>query len=235
MEDFSKYGLGRVYVPDPSDKLMPMRASLPKAKSLRRKRFWYANGWWGNQGESSMCVAYSWTHWLEDGPFMHNSKNKPIVNPAEIYKEAQKIDQWPGENYNGTTVRAGAQVLQKLGLISEYTWAFNVDSVVEALLEIGPVVVGTMWYESMFQPKNGIVVPDFDAKKEAGGHAYLLDGVNKTTGMIRIKNSWGKGWGKNGFGYIKIEDMDKLIRANGEACLAIECGRAAEIKAAAAG
>lgn len=217
------FGLGRVYKPDVRDRNFPMAAALPRAASARTSRYWFANGWWGNQGNTSQCVAYSWTHWLEDGPFFHYAPHKPILNPLELYKSAQKIDYWDGEDYEGTSVRAGAQHLQSLGLVEKYTWAFDVKPVVQALLDVGPVVVGTMWYDSMYYPKNGILVPDFKTDKEAGGHAYLLDGVNTKSGMIRVKNSWGRGWGRNGFGYISIDNMDKLIRAQGEACLAIEC------------
>jgi len=58
--------------------------------------------------------------------------------------------------------------------------------------------------------------------EKMGGHAYLLDGINVNKKLIRIKNSWGKNWGKKGFAYISFEDMEKLILDQGEACLAIE-------------
>ena len=57
---------------------------------------------------------------------------------------------------------------------------------------------------------------------DMGGHAYLLDGVNTKTGLLRIKNSWGRDWGKKGFAYISIDDMDMLLQDYGEACLAEE-------------
>lgn len=125
-----------------------------------------------------------------------------------------------GNSYDGTSVRAGAKILKKQGFINSYYWAWDIDTIVDALLNLGPIVVGTWWTEDMFYPdtKGWIKATG----EMAGGHAYLLDGVNTKKKKIRIKNSWGREWGKNGFAYISFDDLDQLIKMNGEACLATE-------------
>mgnify|MGYP006891290300 CR=1 FL=1 len=75
-----------------------------------------------------------------------------------LYNEAQKIDQWPGEDYDGTSVRAGAAVLKSKGYISGYNWAWDVETVVNALLTLGPVVVGTWWTYDMFFPNEKVLL-----------------------------------------------------------------------------
>ena len=85
---------------------------------------------------------------------------------------------------------------------------------------MGPVVVGTYWYRGMFKPdRNGIIRPTGGI---VGGHAYVINGVDKSKKLFRIKNSWGKNWGINGHAYISFADMEKLMKQNGEICIAIE-------------
>ena len=232
-----KYKLGRVHIPDARDKKYPLSSVLNKtATTSRNHRYWWDSAWWGDQGYTSHCVAYAWAHWLEDGPITHfyksrefdpffineghAEKHKSLFNTTTIYNEAQKIDEWDGENYDGTSVRAGAKVLKSLGVISEFRWANSLSEVVDAVLNLGPVVVGTWWYSDMFSP---------DAKgkikatgEKAGGHAYIINGVNVKKRVFRIKNSWGRSWGKNGHAYISFDDFEKLLNDYGEACMAFE-------------
>lgn len=183
------------------------------------QRYWDANGWWGDQGDSPYCVGYAWAHWIQDGPVMHPG-TPPVIAPQKIYEEAQKVDEWAGENYEGTSVRGGVKFLKALGNVTSYYWAFDLNTIVQYLLNYGPMVVGTNWYNSMFSPnRSGIIRATGDL---AGGHAYVLNGVDTRKRLIRIKNSWGRYWGNSGFAYISFADMAKLIAAQGEACVAVE-------------
>jgi papain like protease len=213
-------GLGRRFAPDARDREYPLRA-LIAAPSVRHYRYWYANGWWGNQADSPQCVAYAWCHYLEDGPVMQTQpRTPPVVSPGMLYREAQKLDEWEGEDYDGTSVRAGAKVLQALGYLQSYRWGASVADVVDALLEVGPVVMGTNWYEDMFTPDDAGFLRVRGAL--AGGHAYVLDGVNRSHALVRLKNSWGREWGQNGFAFMAIEDLGRLLAEDGEACLGVE-------------
>lgn len=216
-------GLGRIVAPDDRDRdhlIRPMLSVVPSEEEpLRTSRYWFSNGWWGDQGDRPHCVGYGWAHWLEDGPFTHPGQS-PIVDPVELYRRAQLIDEWPGENYDGTSVRAGAKVLQSLGYVGEYRWAFDVWTVVRTLLELGPVVLGVNWYGGMFTPnEDGLIRP---TGRLAGGHCVVANGANVRRGIVRIKNSWGRDWGKNGNCWMSFDDLDRLIREDGEACLAVE-------------
>lgn len=232
------FKLGRVHIIDERDKNYPLSSALPPARVAGLgHRYWWDSAWWGDQGQFPHCVAYSWMHFIEDGPTTHfyetrdfdpsylnesrADKHQPLFNPVTIYNEAQKIDAWPGEDYAGTSVRAGAEILRKLGVIAEYRWASSVDEVVSALLNLGPVVVGTWWYSDMFSPnaKTGLITA---TGSKAGGHAYILNGVNVKKKLIRIKNSWGRAWGKKGHAYISFDDLGKLLNDQGEACVAFE-------------
>ena len=133
------YGLGRLESADERDKQFRMRAIVPQIDP-RRYRYWNQSGWWGNQGDKPHCVGFAWLHWLEDGPVTHNEVEPPMIPPSVLYSEAQEVDEWEGTNYDGTSVRAGAKILQAKGLIKEYRWSWSVDELVMAVLTTGPVV-----------------------------------------------------------------------------------------------
>jgi C1A family cysteine protease len=110
--------------------------------------------------------------------------------------------------------------LRTTNRISSYLWTYDINVLINTVLTKGPVVVGTKWYSSMFTPdRNGVIRV---LGRVAGGHAYVINGVDRNTKLFRIKNSWGKTWGKSGHAYISFTDMARLIRENGEVCLAIE-------------
>lgn len=215
-----KYSIGRKRSVDARDNKYLIVNSQFNKKSTLKQRYWDDNGWWGDQQDTPQCVGYSWAHWLEDGP-VEQSGTPPIVNPEVIYTEAQKIDEWSGENYDGTSVRAGAKYLKSRGFISAYLWGRTLDTLVNTVLNVGPVVVGTNWYYNMFFPNRRTGIISVKGRL-VGGHAYVINGVDIRKRMFRIKNSWGRSWGINGSAYISFADMAKLIRMNGEICLAVE-------------
>ena len=210
--------LGRKPAVDERDENYLLQAVVPK-KVVETQKYWDADGWWGDQGWLPQCVGYAWAHFIEDGPVGHEGV-APIIPPAEIYTEAQKVDEWLGEDYDGTSVRAGAKYLHNQGKISSYLWAWDLDTLTKAVLTKGPVVVGTNWYTRMFYPDaNGLIRVGGSL---AGGHAYVINGVDTKKKQFRIKNSWGRGWGKSGHAYIGFTDMKRLINNYGEVCLAVE-------------
>lgn len=216
-------GLGFIDLPDPRDDAFPMRALLdtPRGGPARPWRYWWDRGWWGYQGSRPWCVAYAWLHALEDGPLTKAPRtpgSDPVWTPRALYDRAQRLDEWWGENYDGTSVRAGAKALQERGLVGTYRWAYTLEDLRDAVTELGPVVVGTWWYTSMFYPtEEGFLEVN---GSRAGGHAYVVNGVNSNRGVFRVKNSWGPSWGLGGRAWIGFDEMRRLLEEQGEACIA---------------
>jgi hypothetical protein len=66
--------------------------------------------WWEfyNQGEEGACVGFSSSR-------MMTLLNRKRYDATWLYNEAKKNDEWDGEDYEGTTVRAAMDVLRTEG------------------------------------------------------------------------------------------------------------------------
>jgi hypothetical protein len=105
------------------------------------------------------------------------------------------VDEWPGEDPDsGTSVRALFKVLKRIGYVREYRWAYDVETLVQQVLAVGPVVMGTSWFYDMMDPDRwGYIQP---TGSSMGGHAWLIIGASrtrvnpdKTIGAVRMINS----------------------------------------------
>lgn len=212
-DDIGRKGLGRLPAADERDFQFQMSIAAQELPEYK----YYSTGPILDQGPYPYCVGYAWRQWLSSALL----KTKTGPKAEDIYHEAQKIDEWPGEDYAGTSVRAGVKYLKSVGHISTYLWAYNVETIQSWILSgQGTVVVGTMWYNGMFTPdENGYIHP---TGPEAGGHAYLLAGYSRDRDAFRVVNSWGRAWGQSGRAWISSADMATLIAQDGEAAAAVE-------------
>jgi len=211
-----QYALGRLEQFDDRSRAFPIR-TLVEGR-FPRSYTWSVNTWLDQKREGS-CVGFSWEQELAARP----ARVENVTNDTgtSIYKTAQKLDEWPGEAYSGTSVLAGVKAIQQLypGAITEYRWAFGIDDLILAIGHQGPAVIGIKWYSGMYTPDaNGFIKPKGNL---VGGHAILVHGVNKFNKFFKLHNSWGKNWGKNGGCRLCFEDMEKLLNDGGEACIPV--------------
>lgn len=149
----------------------------------------------------------------------------------QLYQEARAHDRAMGYNWDsGASVLAGAKVMKDRGLWDGYRWSFSIDQVVDALVTLGPVVVGIPWTHGMYETRpSGLVETSGHV---VGGHCILLTGYHpkmrikgegwfKRWEVVRWRNSWGHGYGNKGDGLIKVEDLARLLADNGEACVPV--------------
>ncbi len=207
-------GLG--WIPGPIDNRdQPLGAALERLGAQRTSgsRFWASPPARLDQGREGACVGFSWTNSVNAAPKLHRYSN---TIAQQVYKRAQQIDEWPGEDYSGTSVRAGAKSCAERGWIKSYAFTQDVKEAVLWVLNHRPVVIGIDWYDSMYKAKqeNGYYIkPEGDV---VGGHAITVDGVRFFEGgggqdYVRLLNSWGASFGYQGRCKLTFPDFEKLL------------------------
>ncbi len=97
-------------------------------------------------------------------------------------------------------------------LIGEYHRVADLYALKAALAEQQPVVIGMQIYESFESEEvartGRVPVPKKSRERILGGHAMLAVGYKDRTsstpgqGVVIVRNSWGEGWGDEGYCYI---------------------------------
>lgn len=223
--------LGRRHHPDPRDRdpKYLLENHLDAAVPVPTKKLWSISSAHLDQGNTGTCVGHGMRNFLRCAPIKTTAKSPSAF---DIYRSAVLLDPWsdnddeanlpdgdPGLD-TGTTVRAGAKALAQRGWLNTYAWAFSLAPAVQWVLTKGPVVLGTNWYEGMFNPNSKGLISKSGAL--AGGHCYLWRGVDTKTGLARCTNSWGNGWGIKGDFLMALDDLDQLIHESGEVCTAVQ-------------
>lgn len=211
--------LGRLISFDDRSKNFPIMSLLPlKAEYKPRSYTWRCNVVL-DQGQEGSCVGHGWAHELAARPVAVKGVTHPLA--VKIYKLAQTIDEWPGENYEGTSVLAGVKALKQMypKSIDHYRWAFGLDEVVATIGYFGPVVLGVNWYSGMFNTDaDGFI----HVKGQiAGGHCLIARAVDVKKKTITLHNSWGASWGVNGTAKISFADLKRLLNESGDACVPV--------------
>lgn len=208
------YGLGRIPQFDETSRLfraVPQKGTLlPITKTWRRGEPY-------DQGSLPQCVAYAGKGVLNTAP---NSGLAPYAvrtkySTQQFYDGAQRRDEWPGENYDGTSALGLGKYLTEVGIIKSYTWCFGLNDVLLALSYQGPVAIGVNWYTGMFTPNTSGVLNITGAVE--GGHEVELIGIHTGLRCVIGMNSWGMGWGDRGRFYLRYEDLDRLLSEQGDA------------------
>lgn len=171
---------------------------------------------WLDQGQEGACTGFSWGHLVAARPKPRAMDN---AGAETIYHRARELDQYPGEDYEGSSVLGAAKACVDFGYISSYHWAFGLAELAHAVGYLGPAVLGINWYAGMAQTTStGLVAATGDL---LGGHAILCRGVDVKRRRFRLRNSWGPQWGVAGECLVSYDDMDRLLSEQGEAAIGV--------------
>lgn len=245
----SKYGLAdhaNIVIPANVETTLPFHPDLKRAydqdgknacvgASEAQQQAWFNSQ--RNGDEFASILGYDWI-WL--------------------WERAKAVDEFndtnPGDN-NGTSVRAGFDVLRTMGLatltrkgrerrqpkpiadagIESNYWITSVDQG-RAIVALGrPFICGTLFTVAMEnpQPKDGhFRMPEHeDFRHIAGGHAWGVYGALDSRQCFLMPNTWGLKWpdpsGKELFAEVPYSLMAQLLDRDGELGVAVDRATAA--------
>jgi len=196
-----------------------IRALIPKG--LKPRSYTWRCSINLDQGNLPACVGFSVCHEAAARPVEVPGLTNAIAK--QIYYRAQELDDFPGTDYDGSSVLGAVKAGMERKWYGSYRWAFGEADLCLAVGYKGPVILGVNWYSGMMDPDSqGIIKPTGALE---GGHAILCTGINLKTGLYRLHNSWGQSFGINGDCFISRPDMTLLLVRDGEACIPIARGR----------
>ena len=213
---------------DPRNSLYPMRTTHV-TRPLRSYTWRHAQLDQGNEGACTgfaatmeaaarpvMVFGYVWE--LNDDPAKLRELN---LVARQIYHDAQRLDDIPGVDYEGSTVLGAMKAGQARGWWTGYRWATGsgvqmAADVAVAVAWSGPVIVGSAWFEGMLGDgtPNGLLLPTGEV---LGGHAWLVNRYSLKRNAVWTPNSWGG----QGQGWIRLEDLALLLARDGEAAVPV--------------
>lgn len=244
--------LGRLVEFDERSREYPVRPLLaergldPHASHPRVRSYRWRVQEWHDQRREGACVLFSHAHRAVGRP-RERLGELSYSRLIEQYHRAQAIDPWPetrpgGEG--GTSVLAGAKIMQQDGFFEQYRWVFgDLRDAILTLGYLGGLNMGSWWWSGMWNTDSkGFMKP---TGSRVGGHAWYTYGIvardarNKAAWYIEDldhdntimvnRNSWGKSWGGGtqageGDFLLTLRDWNKLRLDYGEAMYAVERG-----------
>lgn len=163
-------------------------------------------------------------------------KTKPdsiVVSPRMFYEMARRYDEWPGENYDGSSPRGAMKGWHKHGICSAKLWPYDPKKPDSRLTDkrVKDAVMRPLG--AYYRVNHQDLVAMHSALAEAGilyasatvhagweqvradgviplrqeilgGHAFAIVAYDERG--FWIQNSWGDDWGKQGFALITYDD-----------------------------
>lgn len=204
---------------------------LPRdATPKKRNSFWDSGTGPLNQGDVGSCTGNATAQWLNTNfadavrDKTHRGKYLTETDAVDIYSLGTKLDHAEGTYPPDDTGCSGifvAKAGEKLGYLDSYKHTFSFKAT-QAAIELTPAIQGSLWTNTMFKPHNGLVkIGRLTDSNIAGGHEYLMCGIDWTEDVFIFRNSWGdqdawKGCKPGGYFAISFNDEQELLANQGD-------------------
>jgi hypothetical protein len=175
-----------------------------------RRKLWAGPAVRLDQGREGACVGFAWTTEALASPVRVKLKD-PNEYARGFYYETLDNDEFEGNADEGTSINAGGNTARRRGLIEGFAWPDTMDEVRDAVIGVGPVVIGIPWFDGMYETNGKFVEV---SGRIVGGHAITLTGYTPKwwgTEWYRWRNSWGLSYGQGGDAWIRGGDLQGLL------------------------
>jgi len=190
-----------------------------------------------DQGEDGACTGFALAaainHLLRHNRELDAAAARRRVSPHMLYTMARRHDEWPGEDYEGSSLRGALRGFYNCGACTDEHWppgqedltlasardarlttlgAYyrlrpNLSDYHAAISETGVIYVSASVHEGWEEPRDGhIRLAGGDA---GGAHAFVIVGYTDTG--FWIQNSWGPDWGKGGLAHWLYADWARNV------------------------
>jgi hypothetical protein len=188
-----------------------------------------------DQGREGACTGYGLAtvvHYLlrtragrrDDAP----------ISPSMLYATARRYDEWPGEDYEGSSARGAMKGWHKHGVCARDLWKagargrlanvltesratdarlrplgayFRVNHKDLVAMHAALAEVGILYATSAVHSGWDEVGANGEIpfeRDDEGGHAFAIVGYDRRG--FWIQNSWGPTWGRDGYGHVSYDD-----------------------------
>ena len=188
-----------------------------------------------DQGEEGACTGFG----LAAAINLLNAKKRELkikASPRMLYEMAKKHDEWPGEDYVGSSCRGAIRGWKNMGVCSEEEWPYLEDDPGEltierakaarsctlgayyrlrpeindyhtALNEVGAIYVSAEVHSGWFTPKPAKKNELAIIKPSSNTKGgHAFAIIGYNSDGFLIQNSWGQKWGSKGFAVWMYED-----------------------------
>ena len=183
-----------------------------------------------DQGREGACVGMA----VAGGAgFLHGER----ISPRWAYEMAQTHDEFPGEDYEGSTVRGGLKAWANVGVVPWAFWPYAphrtkglrpgaAGEALQHLLtryerlntfhEVLHAVHTSQFVIATLDTHTGWIRPTSRRHRirhsrryfNRGYHAVAIVGYDEQAGYFLVRNSWGADWGDDGHAWLKFDDWD---------------------------
>jgi hypothetical protein len=176
-----------------------------------------------DQGSVGSCCGNAAAGWVgTDNATRQGSRTVDEDLALKLYSLATQLDEFDGEyppTDSGSSGIGAAKALRQAGFCSGFTHGFTLAALATAL-QSGPVMAGTVWYNSMSDPDSDGRILLNTGTGVAGGHEYVIDGFEPASkppdDRYWMTQSWGIGWGLQGRAYFTGADLTVLLSNDGD-------------------